>query len=56
MTVPMVRVAVAELIKTRPPQLEEIAKKIRNQIARNEQARTDRWRAKGLVAPKKRLV
>ena len=51
----MVRVAVAELIKPRPPPLEEIAKKISLQIARNEKARTDHWRAKGVVAPRKRM-
>ena len=55
MTVPMVRVAVAELIKPRPPPLEDIAKAICRQIARNEKARTDHWRAKGLIAPRKRM-
>lgn len=56
MTVPMIRGAIAELIRPQPPPLEELAKRIRNQIARNEKARADRWRAKKLVAPRKRVV
>jgi len=52
----MIRTAVAELIRPQPPPLEEVAKKIRIQIARNEKSRDDRWRARGLVAPKRRIV
>ena len=56
MTVPMVRAAIAELIRPQPPPLDVLVKRIRNQIARNERARHDRWGAKNLVAPKKRVV
>ena len=52
----MLRFAIAELIKPRPPSVAEVARKIHNQIVRNEKARRDRWRAKGFFAPEKRVL
>jgi len=52
----MIRGAIAELIRPQPPPLEDLANRLRNQIARNEKSREDRWRAKKLIAPKKRVV
>jgi len=52
MTVAQVRVAIARLLDGDPPRL--IAKDITRQLRRNEQARWDRWRARGLRAPRRR--
>jgi hypothetical protein len=54
MTVAQVRVALAELLRSPPASPAAIAAAITRQIRRNEAARRDRWRAKGLVAPPKR--
>jgi hypothetical protein len=51
----MLHFAIAELLRPHPPSVAEVASKIHYQIARNEKARRDRWRAKGFIAPAKRV-
>jgi hypothetical protein len=50
----MLRFAIAALTRDRPMSVEKVAWHITRQIERNETARRDRWRKKGLRAPAKR--
>jgi hypothetical protein len=50
----MLRFAIAALTRDRPMSVEKVAGLITRQIERNETARRDRWRKKGLRAPAKR--
>ena len=56
LTIPMVLFAIAELVRPNPAPYEEVARRINHHIARNETGRRQRWRAKGKVAPRKRVV
>ena len=52
----LVRFAIAKLLHDPPTPAATVARLITQQLVRNETARRDRWRAKGLRAPKKVVV
>jgi len=56
LTIPQLHFAIAELTRPSPEPPRVVVERIRAQIARNEHVRQARWRAKGLIAPKRRVA
>lgn len=56
LTLPQVRFACAALLQKSPRSPAQIADDITQQLRRNEQARRDHWRSRGLTAPPRRWV
>ncbi len=56
LTVALVRFALAKLLHDPPIPATTVARLVTRQLVRNENVRRDRWRAKGLRAPKKVVV